>query len=114
MREVGGSHVSRLNANGDFEIKLGCRSTVYVSILRPDGSGRQVLVGLRSKTSLATDPAMSRISSSSLLHRSVTQLRVDRGPTCGFKTPCRYMQCLCRALSTPLDIPSPAPSKRER
>jgi hypothetical protein len=47
------SRFFRLNANGDFEIKLGCRSTVFVYRLYADeDSDHHVLVGLRSKTSL--------------------------------------------------------------
>jgi len=47
------SRFFRLNANGDFEIKLGCRSTVFVYRLYADeDTDHHVLVGLRSKTSL--------------------------------------------------------------
>ena len=47
------SRFSRPNANGDVEVSLGCRSTVFVNRLYDDEcSDRHVLVGLRSKTSL--------------------------------------------------------------
>jgi hypothetical protein len=47
------SRFFRLNANGDFEIKLGCRSTVFVYRFYADEAiACHALVGLRSKTSL--------------------------------------------------------------
>ena len=47
------SRFSRLNANGGVEIRLGCRSTVFVYRFYADASADgQTLVGLRSETSL--------------------------------------------------------------
>jgi hypothetical protein len=47
------SRFSRLNANGDVEIRFGCRSTVFVYRFYADAcADEQTLVGLRSKTSL--------------------------------------------------------------
>jgi DNA-binding transcriptional ArsR family regulator len=47
------SRFSRPNANGDVEVSLGCRSTVFVNRFYDDEcTDRHVLVGLRSKTSL--------------------------------------------------------------
>src|SRR5262249_42889331 len=48
------SRFRRLNASGGVEIRLGCRSTVFVYRFYAHACGAsRVLVGLRSKTSLA-------------------------------------------------------------
>ena len=49
------SRFRRLNANGDVETGLGCRSTVFVYRFYANESADRTLVGLRSKTSLALD-----------------------------------------------------------
>jgi len=47
------SRFRRLNASGGVEIRLGCRSTVFVYRFYAHACGAsRVLVGLRSKTSL--------------------------------------------------------------
>ena len=47
------SRLRRLNATGDVETGLGCRSTVFVyQFYADEPADRRALVGLRSKTSL--------------------------------------------------------------
>ena len=54
------SRIRRLNASGDVELRLGCRSTVFVYGFYPaEYIGRHVLVGLRSKTSLGSNGGWS-------------------------------------------------------
>jgi hypothetical protein len=56
------SRFSRPNANGDVEVSLGCRSTVFVNRLYDDEcTDRHVLVGLRSKTSLGFTQKARRV-----------------------------------------------------
>ena len=53
------SRFCRPNANGDVEVRLGCRSTVFVYGLYADEcTDHDVLVGLRLKTSLVPPKPM--------------------------------------------------------